>query len=1731
MTCNSRRISIVLLALIVAASAICLDPSLAQFEKPVDKAKQPAPVPPPVGPNPPDAGMNPDGFLNGGISLPKDEKNRGKAIEAAIDYIGDENWAIAIERLQKLLEIDEDVFVRLKRKNVEGKEVFVWVSAKQEADRLIGTLPSAGLDFYKATYGARAADMLKKAKKNGDPALLAQLVKRFAHTEAGGEAVKLLADYHLDRGNYPGALFCYARLFNREGADKLPPEVLAKAWIAAKMSPSSGSTTSLAGSMLSAQELSKRLREQTRELKFGDQTIPLEDFEGYASKLERPGFDQNATDAIVFRATSNRGNQLVGGPAFMSAARRWRMYYEEEDGGASKAGSPLETMSDQEERSPTHTRIRDALVHLSNKNQPVLPAFAPITVTVNKEGKKKPLLIYKNYWGLVARDLKNGEIAFAAPSTWSMQRLFSRNGDSARVNHLNSWLEFYKQQYPQIVFENSTVGTLSTDGQFVYVIEDLAVPPPMNVNNAMMLRGGMPNNGGGYPADMQTAIDHSKLQAYSLANASGKLTWELGDEEKGPLAGCYFLGPPLPLGGKLYLLVDKQQELRLVCLENVPEESPNKPAHARIVSSQALGTTQEKMQNDVFRRTTAAHLAYGEGILVCPTNAGAVFGINLLENSLIWAYPYREKSDQPQTEPQGRVFRGGRGRIIIGPNGQPVGTPPLSNHENHWKACCPIIADGKVVFTAPDAKSLHCINLRDGSPVWRKPKLDDDLYLGNVRNGTVLIVGKKNVRGLSLATGEILWTLDTGMPSGQGIGSDNIYYVPLQNAGKGKGPQICAIDMDKGKIIGRSKSRPRTPGKEDFDVPGNLLFYEGDVVSLTAEEITVYPQLKRKIAEMDELIAKNPNDPVGLTERGDLRLDKGDLAGAIEDLSTALKHNPDAQTRQRARAKLYDTLTVYIADHFNDAEQYLKEYEELCNLDVDNAPASKKAGLLDEQRRRRATFLWLVGKGREEQGRLVEAFEKYQQFGAEAGKQSELVPAVDEQQVKAAPDVWSRGRILAMMRKATPEERAPLEKLIADKWDKLRETNDLNELRAFVRMFGSASDAGKEARLQLVERLMEQRDSNDEHPLLEAELELNQFRTGRHTPALAARATEALARLYTRKGLLEDAAHCYRQLGGEFAKVQVRDGKTGRQIYDDDAATDKRLIPYLDDAPPLGSVKFDKGKKESGPYGQKQSGGPQFFQFEHSGEELPFFRHHLVGMSHTGSNSEYFKLFDRKQEEETGAAKETWTTKLTPSGFVLAARGVTNQVNPALVGSASPRFPYKTIGHLIVLPAGRMLYGIDPVGRRVLWEKDLAAGGSGPIPVDPRNPRGGAMQGVPVPDPRDGSLWVVYTDNWAQRVGQAGPLRGQAICVQTRDALTALDPLSGRSLWSRRDVNPHNHLFADEDHVFVVEEDNAGNAHGTRVFRAADGITVKAPDFTAVFQKRRQIFGRHILLSEAGPGNSVVVRLYDPLTGADDWKQSYAARSLVARSEDPSLTGVVEPDGKFHVIDLQARKEVMAGQMEKEDVPEHLRNVQSFHLLCDRDHFYFAPMAAANNAAAGNVAAGMLSSVVTQQGMRTVPVNGRLYAFERGSGDIAWHAAVENQFLILDQFWDVPLVLLTSRRQQVQNVGGQMKVQPLVSVTAIEKRRGSTVFEDDKLNTTSNFFAVRIDARASTVELLNQQMRISFQPKPDKDGKEARESKPAADAPAARPKNDTRSNRPAVDRVRIREVANPLPPR
>src|SRR5262249_3581573 len=151
-------------------------------------------------------------------------------------------------------------------------------------------------------------------------------------------------------------------------------------------------------------------------------------------------------------------------------------------------------------------------------------------------------------------------------------------------------------------------------------------------------------------------------------------------------------------------------------------------------------------------------------------------------------------------------------------------------------------------------------------------------------------------------------------------------------------------------------------------------------------------------------------------------------------------------------------------------------------------------------------------------------------------------------------DVWVRGRIAAMMANAEKSKRKPLEAKIAKQWQAIRSKNDLEAVRRFVSTFDVPFKVGREARLRLADLLMEK---NDKTAFTEVEMVLLQL-TGANIqdedPETVARAYDALARLEIRKGTTEsmrEAAAFFRKLGREFAKVEIRDGKTGADLFSD----------------------------------------------------------------------------------------------------------------------------------------------------------------------------------------------------------------------------------------------------------------------------------------------------------------------------------------------------------------------------------------------------------------------------------------------------------------------------------------------------------------------------------------------------------------------------------------------------
>lgn len=1637
MSWSSRRAILVLVA-----AALLGGMALLQVQVKAQKGKEA-----PSQPNPNQPQAKTEGYNLGRLSLPKEKSEDLKELlDAAEDRIKEKEWKRACDILQKLVGRKEDVFVERVRQDKQG-ETKIYVSVKKESQRMIGALPPEGRKFYEADLGPKASQEFKQARTNNNFQQMAQVMALYLHTDAGADACNWCATYEMDRANFTAAANFYTILILRNetkdkpGVQTLKNGQLIKAAYAFHQVGDPGTQK------LKAEAL-KELDRRGVEIPLDGGKKSVADLKEALDKFVVAISSESSSDVRLFAGTPSRNALQAGGTPFLQPT--WNKKLTDSYQRVRK-NKKTEIEVDPKVTAEIEKQVKTSLDTLATHNKEVFSAFVPVTATLTKGDKKVPLLVYRDYSGVAAVDMKTGDVVWDAKLEWSFGSVYSdvKNKDRP-IDAYRQWMQNWQQNNvrPQIVFDNSVTGTLSADSEHVYAIEDLAIPAPQNLLVYNNPNQGAPQNNWG--TEVNNALRYNKLIA--IRQQGGKTPWELGGGEQGaPLNDSIFLGPPLPLNGKLYVLNEKQQEIRLITID---------PPTGKVLAVQALANTKDlQLQHDPMRRVQACHISHAEGVLVIPTNAGAVFGIDLITGSLAWAYPYGEPAKAPpinQNNPNWRWQPAPPGWMWYNNNLVPIAS------QNQWMVTAPRIQDSKVVFSAPDARDIHCINLRDGARVWTRSRQDDDLYVAGVFNGKVIVVGKQRTRALGLTTGNVLWEVDTGLPSGMGAaspmkeGTDVIYYLPIRRALNTREPEICAINVDKGMIHAHTRSR-------EGQVPGNLIFYEGSVLSQSHADVTAYPQLEVKLAQINGELKQKENDPALLTERGDYLLDRGDLVPAIDDFRTALKNSKiDDKTKAKARTKLYESYTEYFQRDFGKAEVFLKgelTYEEMCKIDTTNLQGDELSKAQAENRRRRANFLCLVGKGREAQEKYVEAFTHYLELG-EGAQQGELIQVVDEPSVKAAPDVWSQGRIAAMVLNAkNKEQKDALAREIGSRWDKLKgEKNaEIGKLRNFVALFGSLFDVGKEARFALVERLVEDPGVNS---MLEAEQHLVLLRNDA-SPAIAARAIETLGRLSTQKGLLEDAAYFYRILGEKYPKVEVN-GKPGAE-YLEDLATDKRFLPYLDQA----GRYVIKNKVTTHDVEEKGSfyGHTVNYPLHNFGEDLPFFLRNRLVLD-TNRN---LRLKD------AASGDERWSNVLDYTQFHHIA--TTNSA------SSRAQFGFQTQGHLVIMTLGHLLFAIDPLSKgRVVWQKNLSqlpnSDKQAPYPMNSAFPY----------DQRDGSVQILYTDGSAQRLGgQSGALQGGVVCMQTRDAMTALDPVTGRTLWTRTDVNSRAHVFGDDDHVYVVSMGENGQASGTRVFRAYDGVNVKVSDFSHLYEKRIRLMGRHLLAADVSVKGVITLKIYDILAGKNLFEKEFPQGSVQMQSEDPRLAGVVEPDGTCRVYDVMTQKEVLATNLRSQHDDKAINHAKpamearSIHLLSDPDYLFVAINGKLDNNAVGPGDVG--PNYRAGQGLRSVPVNGNVYCFDRSTAKRRWYAEAPNQHLIVTQFEELPVLFFSSRYQELT---GQFR-NP-VQVTkgfALGKHNGKVWWmpkDNEKMNLEQGlyFHSITMDHRTGKVELIGDSKKITL---------------------------------------------------
>jgi len=1584
-------------------------------------------------------------------------------LKAARDYLAFSEipWNTVCPLLQNILESKSDSFFNTSFK--AGNQVrLLRVSVKTEANAIISAFPKAGLEFYQQAYGQTASAQLDEAiKANYDLASLADISQRFFHTKAGGEATLLLGTLYLERGNYLEAAYAFERVLSRAGAEDLStPRTLFKASLAFKRSGDPRHADLLKASLDS-------LRKATEKdgLAIGRRNYTYDQLKTEIDRVpELLRTSSTVGEWAMLRGNPQRSATIDGGPPFLDPTFRSTMFYNtkpEDEEGHAWIRTELDRLFARDSKAP--------------KGIP-LPGFFPVTTS--------DLVLYRSYSGIHAvatrdqvvngRVVRAGDVQWISKATFGTQQMLTTGGEiddiEAKKNVMDWWTIYNQTNVTSVLYENPLIGSLSHDGTNAYFVDDIAIPPPPVYHNPNF--GGVPGQQFRSNGEIAKAVLAGRLAAINLR--TGNVVWDLGrlkdimdpdakippqprpnplteeeaDKTTSAFALCLdavFLSTPLPLNGKLYVLIEHRSIIRLLCLDPknlvaVPGQ-PRKPA---LVWSQKLGKPSNTLPQDSVRRFQGATLAASEGIIICPTNSGAIVAVDSLSRSLLWAHAYR-KINPNETQPQ----------FQINPQtGQPISPNQLKN--DRWRAGGPIISNGRVVLTAYDSDFVECLELRSGKSLWTKPRDSNDLYVGGVVNDRVIVVGRNQIKAYHL-TGEDAAKHEPKVafepviiptPTGHGVGGKGVYYVPVRQdtAGKDSTPpaEIWAVNVENGQIVSKTGSRKRNDTAELVKYGlGNLVFQDGMVFAQSAWELGCYPQLEQKRAEMDRLLKLNPKDPLGLLTRGELLLDEGKLKEAIADFKDAQKNNLPVEKQPILREKLYSAYTELIRNDFATGEPVLAEYEALCDIslegDLDPAELQNRK---DESEKRRRLYLYLLARGREGQGRLGEAFDKYLAL-ANLGEGKNLLDMPDEPNVRMRPDVWARGRIESMIRKATdPAARKSLEERVDKAWDTVKSGNDLKALREFVAVFGPYFASGADAQFLLADKLLL---TNNDADAREAQTHLSQLRVAADEPVVRARATEALARLMVKNQLMEDAVGLYLQLGKEYPKVIVRDGKTGAS-FATALLTDKRLLPYLEPSRyPLPSrVKAEQRTDVV----QGVNGGQ--FEIDPTGELFPMYRRlRFVMEMYTSQNGTWtIKAIDRATNQERCRFSNLQPLQSNNPGTLPFSKFV------------------HASGQVLLVQLGTTVYCLDLAEKKERWQKNLL-GDPGP----------GIQPNLAVNVGPDGEVTVRYADGYIITFGKATVLQPGYAALLTRDGLEVVEPLTRRVLWTRRGMPERTHLYGDARYIVVVEVGADKKPISAKLLRAVDGMPVEgSPDSGRVLNTARTftINGRHALISEGTGDQPRILRLYDLGTGKDVWKKEYDAKAVPIKALTGEWAGYVRANGEAEIVEVRSGKVVATLQIDAKNLEADLKPCVEAQLFADADRFYMVldrdPTLPSTT--------GQRRQPVYNVTLRMHNINGPLYAFDRGTGKRLWNygnGLFENQMLILEQFAELPVIIAAG---PVTSGNGQ----PTYPVVIIEKARGRLILERTIPYNNQFFYNLTVNMKNGTIDLNRSDLRIFISP-------------------------------------------------
>lgn len=411
----------------------------------------------------------------------------------------------------------------------------------------------------------------------------------------------------------------------------------------------------------------------------------------------------------------------------------------------------------------------------------------------------------------------------------------------------------------QLRFNKLALG-LTTDGQRIFAIE--AAKPRSRDKSQSSLTANQGFFGGeeGWesPTNCLTAL---------VVGPELKPAWRADGSAAGPFKGAYFLGPPLSVDGRLFVQLEWRQTIQLAELN---------AATGELLWKQPLVNIERGVSASPRLRMLGVRPVFANGLLLCPTGAGLVVAVDVVQQQLAWVYRFPlARDDRNDRSPQAWQ--------------QQLAAERGSSPETGWQESRLIVAGERVIIASPESSAVHCVDRNTGRLIWESTQESAALVVG-VADQAVVLAEPTGLRAIELRDAATRWRapFTAGETlSGRGLIAREQALVPTS------ANTLLAVNLADGAI-------ERLPLVDLPEPLGNLVWGGDALYSQSGAQLVRLDESRRLLASAEAALAKNPQDSAARCVRGEAALIAGDISGATDEFRRALSATPtDTVAQQR----------------------------------------------------------------------------------------------------------------------------------------------------------------------------------------------------------------------------------------------------------------------------------------------------------------------------------------------------------------------------------------------------------------------------------------------------------------------------------------------------------------------------------------------------------------------------------------------------------------------------------------------------------------------------------------------------------------------------------------------------------------------------------------------------------------------------------------------------------------